>query len=351
MRPAILTPFLPSQINTGPWVAGYSLDVLKERVRADHIVLPVCSLGTPPEDLATLAPLVLPPLYHEALDADLKAALIAQIRRCFPYFPSTRDRAEFQGGVEVVELPRRGRSRPDRSAKPIQVLAFGVDTTVEQHGPHLPLGTDTIQTYAVLHQLASEIDGLVVGPPLDYGHLTWGLPFGMSIDLTPPLVTRYMCGFVNALLDWFAPDALYVGDVHGSIVHRNAIQEGLRQSRCRRWSFRWLHDPLTEFAGSRGDAHAGGVETTLVEHINAALVDSSWWPDRTSDLVARQMTMAEAIELSTDLTRFIERVESRSLNGIVGDLRNAAQLNATEMFDRMVKVARDDVSRLATSSA
>ena len=64
-----LTPFLPSRINTGPWLAGYSLAVLKERVATDRTVLPICSLGTDPDELATLAPLVLPPLYHEALDA------------------------------------------------------------------------------------------------------------------------------------------------------------------------------------------------------------------------------------------------------------------------------------------
>jgi creatinine amidohydrolase len=244
---------------------------------------------------------------------------------------------------EIVELPVKPAARVPT---PPRVLAFGVDTTVEQHGPHLPLGTDTIQTYAVLHRLAAEIDGVVIGPSLDYGHLTWGLPFGLSIDVTPPLLVRYMCGFVNALLDWLAPEALYLADVHGSLVHRNAIQDGLRRSGSARWAFRWLHEPLAEFAGQRGDMHAGGVETTLIEHINPDLIDAGWWPARLDDLADAQMTVSDAIELSSDLPQFIARVESQRLNGIVGDVRNAFRLNAREMLERMIDVARSDVAEL-----
>jgi creatinine amidohydrolase/Fe(II)-dependent formamide hydrolase-like protein len=338
-----LTPFLPARINTGPWVVGYSLDQLKARVATDRIVLPICSLGTPPDEIAKLAPLILPPLYHEALDPALKNALVEQIRRCFPFFDGTRAKRNFRGTVEVIELPPR--KHPPITPAPA-VLTFSVDTAVEQHGPHLPLGTDTIQSYAVLHRLAAETPRLAIGPPFDYGQLTWGLPFGMSIDLTAPLVTRYMCGFVNALLDWLQPASIYVADVHGSLVHRNAIQDGLRRSRCQRWAFRWLYEPLAEWAGERGDPHAGGVETAMVAHINPALVDSQWWPQRIGDLASAQMKAPEAVALSSNLSQFIERVESSQLNGIIGDVHNAASLNAGELMNRMLDLARRDVEAL-----
>lgn len=347
MPPSHLPTLLPDQINTGPWLAGYSLDALKRRVATDRIVLPICSLGTPAAELARLAPLVLPPLYHEALDPDLKADLVAQIRRCFPFFEGTRARTEFRGTINVVELPP---SLPTRPTQPPRILAFGVDTTVEQHGPHLPLATDTIQTYAVLRQLAREYEHLHIGPPLDYGHLTWGLPFGLSIDLTPSLTTRYTRRFTDALIDWLAPDAMYIADVHGSLVHRQAVQEGLRQSRCARWVFRWLHEPLTEFASDRGDAHAGGVETTLVAHINPKLVDARWWPSRITDLAAAQMSTAEAIRLSRDLPQFIRRIENQPSNGIVGDVHNAASLDAADLMNRMLRVARHDLDCLLARS-
>ncbi len=337
-----VSPYLPTQINRGPFLTAYSLNELLKRAPNERIVLPICSLGTPIEQLANLAPFVLPPLYHEAMTGELKEAILARIRTCFPFYEGTRARREIPCEFDVVELPASRHPAPDSP----RVLAFSVDTAVEEHGPHLPLMTDTIQSYGVLNCLAQEVDGMLVGPPVEYGHLTWGLPYGFSIDLTPPLVTRYVTGFVNAMIEWLSPQSMYVVDVHGSIVHRTAIIDGLKESHCERWAFRWLHDPLVEFAGERGDQHAGGVETSLVHFINPQLVDSEWWPDRVKELVAGQMSLEEAIELSPDLPRFIDVVQVRSLNGIVGDVQNFFQVDAQLMMDRMLNVAREDLHEL-----
>jgi len=334
--------YLPRQVNQGPFLTAYTLNELHARLASDRVVLPICSLGTPVEQLGQLAPLVLPPLYHEAMEGDLKSAILKRIQQCFPYYEGTRRCEQFQGNFEIVELPRQ-QYQPNCKAR---ILSFSVDTAVEEHGPHLPLMTDTIQSYGVLQRLADEFDGFVMGPPVEYGHLTWGLPFGLSIDITPPLLTRYVTGFTNAIIDWIAPKAIYVVDVHGSIVHRNAIQDGLKKSRCQRWAFRWLHEPLFEFAGERGDQHAGGVETSLLHYIDPNLVDSSWWPERINELADGQMSLDEAVGLTPDLARFIERVESGMQNGIVGDIQNFFRVNADTMMQRMCNIARDDVKSL-----
>ena len=334
---------IPQTVNSGPWVTAYTLPELRNRIIDQPIVLPICSLGTPYEQLAGLGKFVLPPLYHEALDEELKRAIIAQVRCCFPYCQATRAANDCSATVEVVELPRVTHGA---APKP-RILSFSVDTAVEQHGPHLPLATDTIQSYAVLGRLAEQIDGFVVGPPVEYGHLTWGLPFGMSIDITPSLLTRYVTGFANAMQEWLQPEFMYVVDVHGSIVHRTAIMDGLRGSSVERFAFRWLYDPIVEFAGDRGDQHAGGVETAMVELASPELVDRRWWPTRIDELQARQMDLETAIELTPDLPRFIEHVESHSLNGIVGDVRNYYNVDARVMFDRMLEVARADLKKLA----
>jgi creatinine amidohydrolase/Fe(II)-dependent formamide hydrolase-like protein len=273
------------------------------------------------------------------LDEPLKSAIVDRVRQCFPYFIGTRKRAEIPGDLRVVEFPTRELESVERP----QVLAFSVDTAVEQHGPHLPLATDRIQSYSVLTRLAQDFDGMAIGPPLDYGQLTWGLPFGMSIDITAPLLARYVTRFTNALLDWLSPFSIYVVDVHGSTIHRAAIQEGLAASRCKRWAFRWLYEPLYEFAGGRGDQHAGGVETALVHFINPDLVDPGWWPNRVDELAAGQMPLEDVLDMSQDLGRFIQHVETCSRNGIVGDIRNFFTLNPTMLMEAMLSVARQDV--------
>ncbi len=336
--------YLPRSVNSGWLLTGYTIDRLRERLAAERIVLPICSLETGAEALRELGGLVLPPLYHEALDADLKEAVMKRIHECFPFFLGTKDREISSATLEVVELPR---CAPQKAQA--EIACFSVDTAVEEHGPHLPLMTDTLQSYAVLKHLAKSDDSLTILPPVEYGHLTWGLPFGLSIDLTPPLVTRYVAGFMNAVLEWCSPKAIYVVDVHGSIVHRNAIQAGMKKSRCEVSGFRWLHDPLVEFAGDRGDQHAGAMETANIERINPALVDSDWWPDKASELIEKQMSLDTAISLSADLNQFIAHVEANESNGIVGAIENYDSLNADVMFERMFAVAKADVEELKRS--
>ena len=334
--------YLPARVNSGPWLTAYTLNELRERIESARVVLPVCSLGTDYQRLALLGDLVLPPLFHEALDSDLKTSLLTRIAECFPYYHGSASAGRTKASLEIVELPE---SPAAVSEKP-RVLAFSVDTAVEEHGPHLPLSTDTIQSYSVLQRLERDFDGFVVGPPVEYGHLTWGLPFGISVDITPKLLTRYVAGFTNAVLDWLKPDAIYVVDVHGSIVHRQSIIAGLQQSRATRWAFRWLHEPLVEFASERGDQHAGGVETALVEFAGSDLIDRRWFPSRIDEIEAGEMSLEQAVELTADLPGFVEFAETNPVNGIVGKIRNYETLDAALMFDRMLGVARRDVESL-----
>ena len=341
---------IPAKVNNGSQLTSYTLFELRERLPGSRVVLPVCSLGTPYEEIASLADFVLPPIFHEALTDELKLLVIAQIQKCFPYdrrsdvgwARSCSSRNQSIPELEIVELPPRSHPVSDTP----KILAFSVDTAVEEHGPHLPLATDTIQSYSVLDELAGEVDGFVTGPPVDYGHLTWGLPFGMSVDLTPPLVTRYVTGFTNAVLEWARPESIYVVDVHGSIVHRRAIVAGLEASNADRWAFRWLHDSLVEFASERGDQHAGGVETALVERVSKDLLDPNWWPERIAEIEAGEMTLERAVELTANLDDFFRFAETGRPNGIVGKIRNYESLDADLMFERMLAVAREDVSRL-----
>jgi creatinine amidohydrolase len=296
-------------------------------------------LATPYHELARLGDLLLPPLYHEALDDNLRQRIVDRILQCFPeydHMDANRRR------VRVVDVP----AAPLPAVASTKVLAFSVDTAVEEHGPHLPLATDTIQSYSVLNALADRIDGILVGRPLEYGQLTWGLPFGFSVDLTAELLTEYVTRFANAVTRWHHAEALYVVDVHGSITHRQAIVEGLQCSNVERWFFRWFHEPLVEFASSRGDQHAGGVETALVEYTNPALLDPDWWPDRLEELADHQMNFEKAVELAPDLPRFIDYATTHAFNGIIGNIVNYRDLDPSELFRRMLQLAHDDVQQL-----
>lgn len=334
-----ISEYLPRVVNAGPWVASYTLNQLRAQGDVDW-VLPICSMATPYERLAQLGPWVLPPLFDEALDDDLRARIVARIRQCFPIYRHQPDGN--QRPIRVIKLPAT--PLPPRTAS--RVVAFSVDTAVEEHGPHLPLATDTIQSYAALTHCQERLDGVTLARPLEYGQLTWGLPFGMSIDLTAELLTEYVRRYAKAIDGWCKPDAIYVVDVHGSIVHRQAIVEGLRLSGVEHWAFRWLHEPLAEFASQRGDQHAGGVETALVEQVDSRLLDADWWPSRIDELAEGQLDFATAVSLTPDLQRFIQRVEDQKFNGIIGDILNYRSLRGADLMGRMCRLAMDDLEQL-----
>ncbi len=135
-------------------------------------------------------------------------------------------------------------------------------------------------------------------------------------------------------------------DVHGSAQHRAAIAAALAASHVRRATFRWLHEPLKEWVWDAGDAHAGGAETAMIEHIRSDLVDPAWWPARSADLQRHQMPQAEAMELAKDLPRFIAVAESSSWNGIVGKIEICDRNRAGEMMSLAISTAVEDVRQL-----
>jgi creatinine amidohydrolase/Fe(II)-dependent formamide hydrolase-like protein len=107
---------------------------------------------------------------------------------------------------------------------------------------------------------------------------------------------------------------------------------------------------LGEYTSQRGDQHAGGVETALVQYLQPELVDSRWWPGRIDELAQGSMELAVTLELAQDMDRFIRHVETESRNGIVGDVRNFFAVDAATLFGKMLAVARQDLERLADSS-
>ena len=132
---------LPKKINEGPLLTSYSLPKLKDRIRYECPVLPIVSIGTPAEVIEELGPLVLPPLYHEAMHPAPKGAILDRIQHCFHYLAGSSQRQQLETDLVVIELPKREWPAPQANS----IACFSVDTAVEEHGPHLPLATDTLQ--------------------------------------------------------------------------------------------------------------------------------------------------------------------------------------------------------------
>jgi hypothetical protein len=61
----VLDDYLPSAVNSGPWITAYTLNRLRELPDHTQFVLPICSLATPFSECLQPGSYVLPPLYHD----------------------------------------------------------------------------------------------------------------------------------------------------------------------------------------------------------------------------------------------------------------------------------------------
>src|SRR3954454_13651116 len=69
---------------------------------------------------------------------------------------------------------------------PLVILPTG---SIEQHGPHLPTGTDTLAANVIAHAVAERMDGLVL-PSTPLGVTPMHMPYEGTITLTPDTYMR-----------------------------------------------------------------------------------------------------------------------------------------------------------------
>jgi len=67
----------------------------------------------------------------------------------------------------------------------LAILPFGA---LEQHGPHLPLGTDTVTAAEVARRLAQRLDAVLL-PPVHYGDTWNNAGYPGTLSLSPATVT------------------------------------------------------------------------------------------------------------------------------------------------------------------
>jgi creatinine amidohydrolase len=133
------------------------------------------------------------------------------------------------------------------------VLAVPVGAT-EQHGPHLPLGTDTVVAAALAERFADERADVLVAPALAFGSSGEHAGFAGTLSIGSPATATVLLELVRSA-DAFRGVVLVCG--HGGNV------DALRSS------VRTLTDEGRDVLAwtpsvPGGDAHAGRTETSML---------------------------------------------------------------------------------------
>jgi creatinine amidohydrolase len=142
---------------------------------------------------------------------------------------------------------------------PVVVVPLG---SCEQHGPHLPLGTDTFIAIQLAERLAGQRPGVVLSPPLGISasgeHAGFPGTLSLGTDVTAAVLVE-----IARSADWAAGTVIVNG--HGGNV--DAVERAVATIRGEgRNVLAWW----PRIAG--GDAHAGRTETSMMLAIEAGLV-------------------------------------------------------------------------------
>lgn len=190
---------------------------------------------------------------------------------------------------------------PSLSFGPHDVGLVPVGAT-EQHGPHLPTGTDTLCSTAVC-VAAAGLSGAVVLPAIpigcSYGH-------GREIPGTLSLPPELLSAIVRQYADWAASSGLRrLLFVNGHMGNSAALGAGTDHLRLDRpdlranWVEWWLLTPRlrAEMLHEGQDVHGNRAETSMMLHVAPDLVDlaaaaTADDEDRTDGLVFRYTASA-----------------------------------------------------------
>ena len=189
--------------------------------------------------------------------------------------------------------------------------------SLEQHGPHLPLDTDTRVAVELATRLSRCRPDVVVAPAVAYGASGEHAGFPGTLLINHAVLADLLVELVRSARASFA--GVVVLSAHGG----NHEGLALVDERCQADG-----DPvLVLSAGARGgDAHAGRTETSLMLAIDPDVVRA--------DLAAPGRT--EPIEVLLPQLR-AEGVRPVSSNGVLGDPRGASADEGASLLAAMTE--------------
>ncbi|GAA3663133.1 mycofactocin biosynthesis peptidyl-dipeptidase MftE [Microbacterium marinilacus] len=230
-------------------------------------------------------------------------------------------------------LPPRARSLGERAwpelaereASPVVVLPVG---STEQHGPHLPLDTDTRIAVAVAERVAAALaergGATLVAPAVAYGSSGEHEGFPGTVSIGRDALATLLLEYGRSASAWAS--RLVIVNGHGGNVE--PVRDAVMRLRDEGRDAAWAPCAAAPADGLPADAHAGRAETSLLLHLAPGLVRGD------------AAEAGETAPLARILPGLREHgVRGVSPNGVLGDPSGASAEEGARLLDAIVHSA------------
>lgn len=199
-------------------------------------------------------------------------------------------------------------------AKKIAVIPVG---SIEQHGPHLPLSTDTDIVTAVSKKLSEKLDALLL-PTISYGVSYEHAPF-VNLSVSKGTLRKFLQDLIDSL---FANKVKTVFVINGHHGNQDALKGLDKKSKVFVFSYWRFMDTTFD--------HAGFAETSLMLAISKNVKMSK----AKKGLVTDGMSKSQIKNLGKKASKSFPSVTK---NGVWGDPTRANRRDGSKMLAQIIK--------------
>jgi creatinine amidohydrolase len=259
-----------------------------------------------------------------------------------------------QGGFLMAEAQGVPPAQTDRLAywtapqtaalrESIVLLATG---SLEQHGPHLPIGTDTLIVQAVANSIAERLEGVLVAEPLPYGCSWHHTRFSGTATLRPSTFIAILVDVCRSFSDMgFFP--IIVNGHGGNRAPIDVALIELAESERRAAAFTYFdlleqvaHEAFESAEGATG--HACALETSMAQFLWPQLVNASAVPSGNTPKTWPDPHMFARKDVSV-----VRRFDEINPTGVIGRPSAASPDAGRRLFETAVERGVELVDKIA----
>jgi creatinine amidohydrolase len=213
--------------------------------------------------------------------------------------------------------------------------------STEQHGPHLPEGTDHLIAEAYAREVADRT-GYLCTPTISVGVSPHHKQFHGTMWADAPAFRTYVESLTRNLAYHGIDRVIYVNAHGGNVEHLREVGRTLRDDEVL-YAVEWMWDEsireLVDDTFEQNGPHGGPKETAMIQYLHPELVHEG----RLADARDEGIPAVDAAETRRYGSRTFYDTIDNTENGVLGDQTDATAEKGEELFeaaaDQLVKLA------------